>query len=614
MLDCKRNRLDYGELLCPPPGFSFDRAVATTYSADLGTLLSIPVALVYAQTLEGDLSGTRFQLLEAIKQFSRQVRIYHQKGQLHVPAKLNWLHAHLEDALVPVLPDDAFTAFHPKLWVIRYTPSDEESKDPTHFRVIVLSRNLTFDRCWDVAASLDGAPGKKPQKSNQPLIDFIRWLDKLSPIPQLEEMLEELARVKFATPYPFDSHMFHPMGIDGYREHSIANRKSKNTLVISPFLHKDALTRLRTNTEKSLSLFSELHELEKLPTDLLQSIENYHLSDLIINGERHSNAEDGIGDHKQQNLHAKLFLFETNNEASWLLGSANATRAAIDKNVEFMLEMRGSSQAARIAPRLKEFVGAEDENGPFITFNPKSGGKDDAEERKKQEQTRRFEYALLKSNIYGRVEPAENGINFDLHLILELDHVPSHPSLVLTAKPFNSSHGIKPLRLHPGQTEICTFANIAEVELSRFLQIRIESANGELQHEFLLRIDIAGLPHNRLDNILRKIIDSDVKFFDYLRFLLADEINKEDLLAVVSDESPPQHSVETEEAWHFNLPIYEQMLVTASRNPRKLADVDEIIRHLTRDDYDSETVIPEAFLSFWEAFRSLISSPQTKQP
>jgi hypothetical protein len=72
--------------------------------------------------------------------------------------------------------------------------------------------------------------------------------------------------------------------------------------------------------------------------------------------------------------------------------------------------------------------------------------------------------------------------------------------------------------------------------------------------------------------------------------------------------------VETEEAWHFNLPIYEQMLVTASRNPRKLADVDEIIRHLTRDDYDSETVIPEAFLSFWEAFRSLIPSPQTKQP
>jgi hypothetical protein len=131
-----------------------------------------------------------------------------------------------------------------------------------------------------------------------------------------------------------------------------------------------------------------------------------------------------------------------------------------------------------------------------------------------------------------------------------------------------------------------------------------------LQHEFLLRIDIIDLPQDRLDNILRKIIDSSDKFFDYLRFLLADEINKEDLLAAVTAGVPPQHSGDIADGWHFHLPIYEQLLVTASRNPRRLMEVDEIIRHLTGGD--SETVIPETFLSFWEAFRSLIPKSQPK--
>ena len=43
MLDVKHNRLDYGELLIPPTGFRLSRAIATTFSLDLNTLLSIPM-------------------------------------------------------------------------------------------------------------------------------------------------------------------------------------------------------------------------------------------------------------------------------------------------------------------------------------------------------------------------------------------------------------------------------------------------------------------------------------------------------------------------------------------------------------------------------------------
>ncbi len=612
MLDCKRNRLDYGELLCPPSGYQLDRAVATTYSVDLGTLLSIPISLVYAQTMEGDFSGARFQLLEAIKKFSSKVKVYHQMGQLHVQAKQNWLYAYLEDALVPILPNDAFTAFHPKVWIIRFTAMEEEVDLPTFFRVIVLSRNLTFDRSWDVAACLEGELGSSVQESNRPLTDFVRWLHAQSPIAEVEQFLGELERVNFTTPHPFESHAFHPIGLPGYETNPVGEQKADKTLAMSPFLHEVAIQQLRDNTKHRLRLFSERRELEKMPVKLLKQIRCHHLSDLIVEGEGLEAAEEGATDVQQQNLHAKLFLFEDKEETRWFLGSANATKAALNKNVEFMVEMRGNASATRIRPRLKELMGEGEDNGPFISFDPELAGKDDSEEGAKQQESRLFEYALMKSEVRGRVEQAENGKNFDLHISLDLGKVPSKSNLKLTIQPFNSKQVAQ--KVQPGSKQVCIFRNIIEVELSRFLHVRIEVIGGELQHEFLWRIEIDGLPQDRLENILKKIINSEDKFFEYLRFLLADEITKEDLIASIEDDDPhSQSGYDSDESAHFNLPIYEQLLVVASRTPRKLAEVDEIIRHLAGDENGNECVIPETFLSFWETFRAFIPKKEKEK-
>ena len=42
--------------------------------------------------------------------------------------------------------------------------------------MLILSRNLTFDRSWDVAVCLEGKPHKKAQEKNYPLQDFFRFL------------------------------------------------------------------------------------------------------------------------------------------------------------------------------------------------------------------------------------------------------------------------------------------------------------------------------------------------------------------------------------------------------------------------------------------------------
>ena len=59
MLHPKNNRIDYGEQLIPPEGYELAYAVGTTYSLDLEALMILPVALFYAQKLDGNTDELR---------------------------------------------------------------------------------------------------------------------------------------------------------------------------------------------------------------------------------------------------------------------------------------------------------------------------------------------------------------------------------------------------------------------------------------------------------------------------------------------------------------------------------------------------------------------------
>ena len=152
MLAPEVNRLDYGEQLNPPPGFELDSAIATTYSLDLNALLAVPVALCFHNTLDGDIKGEKLALLEAIGQLKGKLKVFYQKGNITFPPQFNRLFTLLEPCLHPLVPEHgAFSSFHPKLWLLRFIESETVKKKPKIcYRLIVLSRNLTFDRsCED---------------------------------------------------------------------------------------------------------------------------------------------------------------------------------------------------------------------------------------------------------------------------------------------------------------------------------------------------------------------------------------------------------------------------------------------------------------------------------
>lgn len=603
MLDVKKHRLDYGAMLIPPKGYRLAKAVAATYTLDLNTLLSIPVALFFSQTLEGDFETERVQLLEAIQRCPEVLRIYHQRGKIHVPKKHNRLYGLLEPCVVGILPDNAYTSFHPKVWVLRY----EQDGQTTIYRVIVLSRNLTYDRSWDIAAHLDGEVTGERQEKNRPLVSFVSHLLSHERFDGEKKFVADLRRVDFQAPAGFSKNFFfHPVGIDGHKN-PIVTQTGSRAICVSPFVHDESVRTLRQNVSEELLLFGCREELKRLDPTTLSDIRSFCISDLIVDGESQDKGEDGEGQTAEQNLHAKLYVYQGESSGvSWFLGSANATRAAFDRNIEFLLELRGSSAAVQLERLKEELLGAAEKGGIFQQYQPPTKPIDDSEIRKLEEKLRLLEFALLKHMHIQRAEvtPSENEANFDLHLVLD-PGVSNWSGLKVTVSPFNSD-AVEPQELPSGCVTTFTFNNINESNLSRFLRFDIWHEL-ERMRSFLMKVEIEGLPESRVSRILRSIINSRDRFFEYLRFLLADDTEKEPI-GTEPNEDRRNSSGENASIWDTSAPIFEQLLLAASRSPRRLKAIDDVIEQLRKEESDkaSSRVVPQEFLEFWEAFKQII--------
>lgn len=605
MLDYE-NRLDYGEMLIPPHDYTLTRAVAATYSLDLNTLLSIPIALFYAQTLEGIGSGERIQLLEAIKHCPDVLRIYHQQGRISVPKKHNRLYGLVESCVIGIPPKSVHSSFHPKVWVLRY----EKEETPTRYRVVVLSRNLTYDRSWDVATSLVGEVTRKLQERNKPLVDFVRYLvDNHGSFDGAESFLKDLSRVEFTSPYGFNNDFqFHPIGIDNYSNPILA-QTGEELLCVSPFVDDAAIRSLRDNIQGKVWLFSRHEELRKLQPKSLGDIEAYQLSRLVEEGEFLTKAEDGEGEPQPQELHAKLFVYRRNGRGhAWFIGSANATTAALERNVEFLLELRGRGKSIQLEQVLDDLLGADKTKTVFEEFEPAIVVPDDDAERQLERQLRQLEYDLLTKCkiVCAEVLKCANGANYDLHLKITLGAINWHDFRV-TIVPFNVDD-VPPQPLTSDGPLSFTFENINESSLSRFLRFDVYYGKEPVRPPFLVRIDIAGLPETRVSTILKAIISDRDKFYEYLRFLLADEFDKGDGDGGNESGSRTGDRDQGDGFWSLNATFFEQLLVTASRRPERLKEINDVINQLLDKDEGGEQkeIVPQEFLTFWSAFRQMV--------
>jgi hypothetical protein len=140
-------------------------------------------------------------------------------------------------------------------------------------RVIVTSRNLTFDRSWDTVVCLeeDNAGVTLPRVGD--LLDALAQTGLAVSIvseqnrTRLESLSGTIRKVRFGIPEGFDSMTLHVLGLSSMRSTpSPMPKQARVGLVVSPFLTHSTLAQLSPEWSE-LTVVSRPDELDRVLAD-----------------------------------------------------------------------------------------------------------------------------------------------------------------------------------------------------------------------------------------------------------------------------------------------------------------------------------------------------------
>ncbi len=609
MLHPKNNRIDYGEQLIPPDGYELTQAIGTSYSLDLEALMLLPVALFYAQHLDGKPDELRYDMLDAITKAAEKITVFYQCGQLKVPQKYHPLIAYWEKGIQPVTMPHYASSFHPKVWIIRY----DCKTMPAIYRLLVTSRNLTFDRSWDVAFSTMGYVCENPQPANLPLVALLNHLSSVSKRSIPISFLNDLQNVVFEKPDGIKTIKFWPAGVPTLADtnkkypNPISQKEWDELLIMSPFLDDKTLSILKDNCYNIPYLLSTKEALDGIAEKLLEHFNCWQFSDFFDKAEFFQELEEDGIEPSHQKLHAKLFVAMQNDKPFWYLGSANCTDPAQDRNIEFMAELiTDSSTVFRTKNVFRSLTDpAKGEGITLFTKYDSAQRVDMSDQQSIDLAIRKIKYDLTTLLITGEAQMIPGGTAYNLKIEIEASKLKVPNRFTIHYRPLSETQK-KPTLLLPGQLCINNeYGGYAESWLSPYLEFSI-AKDGMVYSHFLLEMTIE-LPGTRLNRIFTTIIDSREKFLKYLAFLLTGE---ETGIIGPSGKDKNDHTTTDKGLWGFDgTPVFEKLMIAASRHPEKLASVDKLIERIKEETAPTgEQIITKEFEGFWAVFKGYMNS------
>ena len=401
MLEMDEGRISFADALRPPEGYSLSFAVGTTYSLDLRALLGICIPLGLGFEPEALDSVNPVSLFAALNRLQGKLAVFCDKGSMRTDVSLGsgtsglfmLLEGMVHQVHVNWRRKDAVSSFHPKVWVIEYA---SDGKGESLYRLLVMSRNLTFDTSWDAVVSLDGHPGEGGPCSDH-VADFLEFLaegDALSRTDtddarkreshtsRLRRLAQTIRNVRFDVDNKnFESVDFLPFGpqpSDGMRlmdarQCELMTWRWRSMLVVSPFLSDgegsplSEFARHRSGVSGRFVLLSREDSLCALDEGVRNVYECFcpasSLADVELDGEGDADASD------YSNLHAKVYFSQDMAGRRRLyVGSLNASVNGMRNNVEALLCLKVRSGRLTFEQMLRPLIGDGRVRPPFAPF------------------------------------------------------------------------------------------------------------------------------------------------------------------------------------------------------------------------------------------------------
>ena len=607
--DSNSDRTDYGNILMPPKGYKLESAVGTTYSLDLEALTSVAVCLELSEEVDSRLMQNPICTLNALQKVSDRLILFCEAGQIKAPSKPTALSVLLEKIVVEVaLPKDKgvgrYPAFHPKTWMLSYINSEADRK----YRFVVMSRNLTFDRSWDISFAMDSSKKVRQKRKSTPICNFLEYLainvnkqciDYLKKRNLIRKMMKEIKDISFS----LDSKVFGenfeilPLGI-GEKAYKIENDKLFCTqkgnadstfnelIVMSPFLSRGVIADFnisdRALSECSRTLITRRSELGKLRECDVNNFTIYTLKDEIIDGE--DEISDESTDKRKQDIHAKIYLRRKYADVDLYLGSMNASYSAINKNVEMMVKLSTKNKYLNGEKFLDDiFCGnSDDTKNPFeqVTIE---GAPDNQTDINRNILEDKIKY-LCRTKKTAYISKDES--NTDKYNIkIEFTGVDTDESIMIS--PINSK------RKHI-LSEHMEFLDMDILQLSEFYKVEIKSGDTVLNR--IIMIPTTGFPDNRENAVVNSVIGDKVSFIEYISLVLGDEY----ILSMIEGKQIRESGIFSKKSGIMPA-IYEKMLKVAVTEPEKIKDIGYVLKMVN----DSE-IIPDEFRTLYETFCSTL--------
>lgn len=611
MLDPYNRRL-LMDALQPPDDYSLDFAVGTTFSLDLIALLTAPLGFTRfelqesqgAEIAESDLH----LLLKTIREFADRITIFGQAGQIAVPPGNRPILQMLEGMIVQVVPPTPKRVFHPKVWALRFTHTDA----PVVYRLLVMSRNLTFARSWDTILVLDGVLQDRANgiAANKPLADFFGALPGMATQTatsvvraRVKQLQEEIRKVKFDCPPGIDELSFHPMGIPGVSTRPF-DMAARRTCVISPFLTAGRLLELSKDGSNHI-LVSRLDSLRKLNAAQLKGFDEVYFMDpdAVIEAERASDAEaDPFNE--GADLHAKTYVIEEGRVAHIVTGSANATNAAFDGNVEFLVRLSGKKSDLGI-----DCLFSQEEKGKSPTFKSMLRKFEPLEAADPVDQLDEMLDEVLE-----QARTAIASLAWTATVSREGEDKGSRIVLA-TGVPIAIDPRVDPVRVRPillGEARAVSisadgtavFHDVSDEAITAFhaFEVTVTEAGQSRMCRFVVKVELIGAPTDRRERLLRSMLRDRRQVMRFLMMLLGDD----DMFGTVDpgtpgvDGRPTRGKFQTDDGDV----LLEPLLRALDRDPSRLAQVESVIRDLESGE-DADSLIPgrlrEIFDPIWSA-------------
>ena len=310
--------------------------------------------------------------------------------------------------------------------------------------------------------------------------------------------------------------------------------------------------------------------------------------------------EDANAQSTEVGLHAKVYIFEADRRTHLVLGSANATNAALlaGRNVELLAELSGRR---RRVGRVKDLLDPAHEGGfgaLLVPWRRESANEVDAERRAIEQRLEEARTALLATELVLCCKKDDDAWLLELSATGAVDWsgIDSARAWPVTV---GRERAVDLAALAVGGT----IAMPVQATASLTGLIAFELAASSERLAFVLHLPVEDMPEERERAILRHVVNNREGFLRYLLLLLAGLGDGAEVGSVARAFGNFNWGGFT--SLTDDLPLLEEMVRAFSRDPKRLEKVRQLVEDIAEDG-ETAHILPQGFLEFWSVFKEAL--------